>query len=71
MNEDDADGYDFLGELAVAAGFTLNEDGTMEVPDEMMLDELLEKFANIVSEISVKQFVDRMCEDMREGATIH
>ena len=66
----DKDDNDWLEEFAVAAGFTVFEDGTMEVPDEYMLDELLENFANIIAEVSVKQFVDKMCSDMRDGETL-
>ena len=69
MNEDDE--HEWLEEFAVAAGFTVFEDGTMEVPDEYMLDELLENFANIIAEVAVKQFVDKMCADLRNGETLH
>jgi len=65
------DEHEWLEEFAVAAGFTVFEDGTMEVPDECDLDELLENFANIIAEVAVKQFVDKMCTDLRAGETLH
>jgi hypothetical protein len=67
----DEDDNDWLGNFAEAAGFTVFEDGTMEVPDDKDLDELLENFANIIAELAVKQFVDKMCTDLRGNETLH
>ena len=67
----DDDDTDWLEEFAVFAGFIVNPDHTMEVPDDMDLDELLENFANIIAEVAVKQFVTKMTENIRDGETLH
>ena len=63
--------YDWLEEFAEVAGFIVNDDHTMEVPDDMDLDELLENFANIIAEVAVKQFVTKMTDNMRGEETLH
>lgn len=64
--------YDWLEEFAEAAGFIVNDDHTMDVPEDEDLDELLENFANIIAEIAVKQFVAKMTEKVRgENTTLH
>lgn len=64
--------YDWLEEFAEAAGFIVNDDHTMDVPEDEDLDELLENFANIIAEIAVKQFVAKMTEEVRgENTTLH
>ena len=63
--------YDWLEEFAEAAGFIVNDDHTMDVPEDEDLDELLENFANIIAEIAVKQFVAKMTEEVRDEETLH
>ena len=63
--------YDWLEEFAEAAGFIVNDDHTMDVPEDEDLDELLENFANIIAEIAVKQFVAKMTEEVRGEETLH
>ena len=63
--------YDWLEEFAEAAGFIVNDDHTMDVPDDIDLDELLENFANIIAEVAVKQFVAKMTEEVRGTETLH
>ena len=68
INEND---YDWLEEFAESAGFIVNDDHTMEVPDDMDLDELLENFANIIAQVAVQQFVTKMTDNMRGEETLH
>ena len=63
--------YDWLEEFAEAAGFIVNDDHTMDVPEDEDLDELLENFANIIAEIAVKHFVAKMTEEVRGTETLH
>jgi hypothetical protein len=63
--------YDWLEEFAEASGFIVNDDHTMDVPDDEDLDELLENFANIIAEVAVKQFVAKMTEEVRGDSTLH
>ena len=68
MIEDD---LDWLEEFAVAAGFDVDKNGNISIPEDEHLDELLETFANIVAEVSVKQFITRMSEEVRGEETLH
>ena len=67
----DEQDYDWLEEFAESAGFIVNPDHTMDIPDDMDLDELLENFANIIAEVAVKQFVTKMTDSVRGEETLH
>lgn len=68
---DEENYYDWLEEFAESAGFIVNEDHTMDVPDDMELDELLENFANIIAQVAVQQFVTKMTDNVRGEETLH
>lgn len=63
--------YDWLEEFAESAGFIVNIDHTIDIPENVYLEELLETFANLIAEVAVNQFVTKMSNEVRGDATLH
>lgn len=68
--EDDTE-RDWVFDIADEAGFGISKEGEIFIPDGAEIDDLLEEYAHIVANIAIRNYVNKMCQDMRGGETLH
>lgn len=71
MIKDEEDNYDWVFEIASAAGFHVSEDGEISIEEGDDIVELLLEYTSIVSQISVRNYVSLMTKDLIGNSTIH
>ena len=66
IDEDDYHSREWIWDFAEDAGFAIDDDGEIYLPDNGEdMDEVLETFANIVAHVAINNYVAKMCEDLR------